>query len=70
MSNLNPMNEKFKKDNLKFNQIKNKNLICKDCMYKYDDFELPCNTSKCEVFDIKPFKVLDGGDCTEYIKEK
>ena len=70
MSKMNPLNDKFKKDNLKFNQIKNENLICRDCAKKYDDTELPCNTSKCEAYTIKPYKVLDGGECDEYDKEE
>lgn len=65
----NPLDEKFKRDKLKFNQIKNENLVCADCAKKYDDTELPCNTSKCEAFVRKPFSVLDGGDCNEYVKE-
>lgn len=67
---MNSLDEKFKKDQLKFTPIKNKDLVCKDCMKKYDDTELPCNTSKCEVFDLKPSNVLDGGDCNEYEKER
>lgn len=63
---LNALDEKFQKDELKFEPIKNKDLICDDCKKKYDDTDLPCNTSKCEAFDIKPDKVLDGGDCIEY----
>lgn len=68
--NLNPLDEKFKKDELKFEIIKNENLICKDCKKRYDDTDLPCNTSKCQAFDIKPDEVLDGGDCIEYESEK
>lgn len=67
---LNPLDEKFKKDNLKFNVIKNKDLICKDCKKKYDDTDLPCNTSKCEAFAVKPNEIFDGGDCIEYEKEE
>lgn len=67
---LNSLDEKFQKDQIKVEQIKNKDLICKDCAKKYDDAELPCNTSKCEAFDIKPDEVLDGGDCIEYEEEK
>ena len=66
---LNPLDEKFKKDILKFTPIKNANLTCKDCKKRYDDTELPCNTSKCEAFKMKPSKVFDGGDCIEYEKE-
>lgn len=67
---INSLDEKFKKDKLKFEPIKNKDLVCKDCIKKYDDTELPCNTSKCEAFVIKPNEVLDGGDCDEYEQEK
>ena len=68
--NLNPLDGKFKKDKMKFEFIKNENLVCKDCKKKYDDTKLPCNTSQCEAFDIKPDEVLDGGDCVEYEEEK
>lgn len=67
---LNSLDEKFQNDQMKFELVTNKDLICKDCIKKYDDTELPCNTSKCEAFDVKPDEVLDGGDCIEYAKEK
>ena len=63
---LNTLDEKFKNDELKFTQIKNDDLVCKDCRKKYDDTNTPCNTSKCEAFNVKPNEVLDGGDCIEY----
>lgn len=63
---LNALDEKFKNDKLKFEQIKNQDLVCKDCRKKYDDTNMPCNTSKCEAFDVKPNEVLDGGDCIEF----
>ena len=63
---LNTLDEKFKNDELKFTQIKNEDLVCKDCRKKYDDTNMPCNTSKCEAFNVKPNEVLDGGDCIEY----
>lgn len=66
---LNPLDEKFKKDILKFTPIKNVNLVCRDCKKRYDDTELPCNTSKCEAFKMKPSEIFDGGDCIEYEKE-
>ena len=66
---LNPLDEKFKKDILKSTPIKNANLQCKDCKKRYDDTKLPCNTSKCEAFRMKPSEVFDGGDCVEYEKE-
>ena len=66
---LNPLDGKFKKDILKFTPIKNANLVCKDCKKRYDDTKLPCNTSKCEAFRMKPSEVFDGEDCIEYEKE-
>ncbi len=64
-----PLDRKFRNDTLKFEPIKNKNLVCKDCKKRYDDTDLPCNTSKCEAFKLKPAKVFDGGNCIEYEKE-
>jgi hypothetical protein len=66
---LNPLDEKFRNDRLKFEPIKNINLVCRDCKKRYDDTKLPCNTSKCEAFRMKPSEVFDGGDCIEYEKE-
>ena len=67
---MNALDEKFKNDELKFEQITNKDLVCKNCRKKYDDTNMPCNTSKCEAFNMKPDEVLDGGDCDEYENEK
>ena len=67
---LNPLVEKFKNDELKFKQIKNEDLICKNCKKRYDDTNMPCNTSKCEAFNMKPIEVFDGGDCIEYENEE
>jgi hypothetical protein len=67
---LNPLDEKFKNDNMKVEPVKNKDLICSDCKKKYDDTDLPCNTSQCEAFAVKPDEVFDGGDCIEYEKEE
>lgn len=63
------LDEKFEKDKLKFNLITNNDLVCKDCISRYEDKDMPCNTSKCAKFSIKPFKVLDGGKCNEYEAE-
>ena len=70
MANKNTLDEKFQKDEMKFVQIKNENLVCKDCRKRYHDEEMPCNTSRCEAFDLKPDEVLDGGKCSEYDKER
>lgn len=68
--NLSPIDEKFQKDELKFNLITNNDLVCKDCANRWNDDGIPYNTSKCEEYQgRKPNKVLDGGNCDEYIKE-
>lgn len=67
---MNALDEKFKKDVLKFEQIKNVDLVCETCRKKYDDTDMPCNTSKCEAYDVKPNEVLNGGDCDEYELER
>lgn len=67
---MNPLDEKFKNDHMKVEPVKNDDLICKDCKKKYDDTDLPCNTSQCEAFAVKPDEVFDGGDCIEYEKEE
>ena len=70
MEKKNSMDEKFKKDKLAFTRITNEDLVCKDCDNKFDDSEMPCNTTKCEVYKLKPSDVLDGGKCSEYKKKR
>ena len=40
------MNSKFENDKLRFVLIRNADLVCKDCLYKYGDTNMPCNVSK------------------------
>lgn len=50
--------------------IHNDTLVCKDCLLRYDDSVKLGNMSKCEAYpDMKPMAVINGGECTEYIKE-
>lgn len=46
-------------DKLKFVKITNDDLVCRDCIYRFNN-----NTSECEWYDVKPAKVLDGGKCS------
>lgn len=66
---LSSIYEKFQNDKLSFERITNDDLVCRDCRNRFKDEEMPCNTSKCAKFEVKPDEVLDGGDCTEYDKE-
>lgn len=47
-------------------RITNNDLICKDCKFMYVDTVELGNTSMCEKFNVKPVKVLLGGDCDEH----
>lgn len=48
--------------------IRNSDLVCKNCIFKIDDSEIPGNTSKCEVYKSKPNKVLNGENCFYHTK--
>lgn len=67
--NLSAIDEKFQKDKLSFDLVTNDYLICKDCRNRFEDQGMPCNTSKCAKYEVKPDEVLDGGECIEYEKE-
>ena len=62
------MNDKFKNDKLKFELIRNADLVCTDCLYNYDDTNMPCKVSKYEMYEEKPSTVIDGGNCDLYDK--
>lgn len=48
----------------------NSAMVCKDCLYRYDDTYLLGNSTKCEMYStIKPIDVIRGGKCEEYVKE-
>ena len=63
-------NEEMKKriasEQLCMKRITNNDLVCKDCLFAYDDSIKLGNTSTCDKFNIKPSEVLVGGDCSEY----
>lgn len=67
---LNSLSKKFKEDELVFERIRNKDLICIDCKYRYNDDGLFGNVSRCEIFQQKPNEVLRGGMCIEYEKDE
>ncbi len=48
----------------------NDDLVCKDCLLRFDDTQILGNVSKCEQYpDCKPIPILQGGKCDKYIKE-
>lgn len=50
-------------------RITNDDLVCKDCVSRYDDHIKMGNTSVCKKYDEKPNQVLSGGSCEKYEKE-
>lgn len=47
----------------------NKDMVCKDCVFKVDDTVSFGNTSKCLLYGMKPNSVILGKKCEGYIKE-
>lgn len=63
MAKLNPLDEKFQKDKLAGVKVTNDDLICSDCVQRYQD-----TVGRCESFpNGKPDGVLLGGECNEYV---
>lgn len=60
----------MRSEQLCMRRITNDDLVCKDCMYRFDDSQKLGNTSKCEMFEeCKPHAVLLGHDCCLYDKD-
>lgn len=57
-------------DNLSARRITNKDLQCRDCVYRMEDTEICLNTSQCKAYGSKPVGVLlNEEDCQMYQKE-
>lgn len=69
MANDNNLKKRIVSEQKCMKRITNDELACKTCAYKYDDTIKLGNTSTCEMYDVKPDKVLLGGDCDKYKKE-
>lgn len=50
----------------------NANMVCSDCVQRYDDSLIPANATKCEAYpDGKPLTIVfsETKECSEYVKE-
>ena len=49
----------------------NSDMVCKDCIFRYDTSMYISNSSRCEIFtELKPLEVIfENAECSEYIKE-
>lgn len=69
-SSWNSLEARMRSEQLCMKRITNDDLVCKDCMYRFDDSQKLGNTSKCEMFEeCKPHEVLLGHDCCLYDKD-
>lgn len=64
------MEKRIESESKAIKPITLQDMVCKDCLFRYDDL-LEFNLAfKCEKFPKgKPNKVCVGGKCYEYIKE-
>ena len=64
------LDERRKDEELKVERITNKNLICNKCLYKLDDSKVYGNTSRCALYDYKPYTVFnEKSSCKDFYKE-
>lgn len=70
----NSFKERIESEGRATSNISNNNLVCKDCIYRFNDKYDSRKTSVCEIYpdfpeNYKPDKVLGGGKCDEYVKQ-
>ena len=65
MANKNEI-KKWSDDKLGFQSVTNNDLVCSNCKFAFADGPV----GMCKKFDVKPNKVLLGGECNEYRKEE
>ena len=65
------MNDKFKNDKLKFELIRNADLVCTDCLYKYDDTNMPfANVLNLIFKTAKRYSMIENNPCQDAQKPK
>lgn len=66
----NPLDYRRRNEQLCMKRITNDDLVCRDCLYRYDDSQILGNTSRCEMYgESKPNEIILGKDCWLYDKE-
>lgn len=67
---MNDMEKRIQSESKATIGITNQDLVCRDCVQRYDDGFIFGNVSKCEFYPVcKPIEVLNGGKCDQYVKE-
>ena len=62
------MKERTESESKAVMRITNDNLVCKNCLFVYDDSVKFGNTSQCAIYASKPNAVLLGNAC-KFLKE-
>ena len=69
MSYIDELQKRYESEGKGIVRITNKDLVCKDCLYRHDDSVIFGNTSRCDFYPTqKPNSILHGKDCTYYFK--
>lgn len=63
------MKERIESESKAVMRITNDDLVCKNCLFAYDDSVKFGNTSQCAIYDSKPNAVLLGEEC-KFKKER
>ena len=69
MKNRKSFENRIKSEARATGRITNQDLICRDCVSRFDDRIRLGNTSTCKEYRDKPNSVLLGGHCDKYKKE-
>lgn len=63
MSYIDEIQKRYESEGKGIVRITNKDLVCKDCMYRYDDSVIFGNTSRCDFYPArKPNSILKGNE--------
>ena len=63
------LKERIESESKAVMRITNDDLVCKNCLFVYDDSVKFGNTSKCAIYASKPIAVLLGEEC-KFKKER
>lgn len=63
------LERKWEDEKVTAKRVTNDSLICKNCIYRFDDSKFFGNTTKCEAYERKPNEVFTKKMCEKYQKE-
>lgn len=63
------LKKRIESESRSISRTTNQDLMCRDCLFQWDDSKILGNTSRCQEYPLKPNQVLKGGSCTKYQKK-